>query len=485
MTSVGFSPRLSRQLTSRGASVMVNNRSHRGRGVAIVPPARAARGTPRKRASRGSSRCGLRVGRSFAGGVLALLAACGEGTPPPQPPVVTVETPVRRDVEQFGYFTGNTRALASAEIRARATGELQEMYFEPANLVKEGETLFLIEPDQYEALRNEAQASLDAARAEAARAESDLSRLELALQTNAVSESDVDRARALRDQAIASVASAEARLQRAQLDLDYTRVKTPIAGQVSRNLVDLGNLVSAQQATLLATVNQIDPIHVYFDAPEGVVLEFLNRAGERIVREGGPRGIDQDEEGEATPEGDVGRVEIATEQDEGYPHVGYLDYIDNTVDPATGTIHLRGVIPNEEFSLFPGLFVRVRVAAGVAADAMLIREVAVSRDLGGNFVLVVGDDNVVERRYVTLGEVQEDGFVVVEDGLEGSERYITNGLLRARPGLPVTPQGPEDAAPSSEDTLAQGPEDAAASPDDTLSQGPSGAGESPDSGQGG
>jgi RND family efflux transporter MFP subunit len=392
--------------------------------------------------------------------------------------VVTVETPIRRDVAVYGYFTGNTRAVASAEIRARVTGILQEMYFNPSTLVRRGQTLFLIEPDPYEALRDEAQAALSSARAEAARAESDLDRLELAIQTNAVSESDVDRARALRDQAVASVASAEARLERAQLDADYTRVRTPISGQVSRNLVDLGNLVSGQQSTLLTTVNQIDPIHVYFDAPEALVLELLRRANRGIVTEGGEGGFDPDAVREGSREADnVGLVEIATEGDERYAHAGYLDYIDNTVNPATGTIQLRGVIPNGDFTLFPGLFVRVRVTGGMTPDALLVKEVGIGRDLGGNFVLVVGEDDVVERRYVTLGDVQEDGYVVIADGLEGTERYISNGLLRARPGLPVTPQAPGSASAGGAGESAPAPvgsgesAPASAGPEDDLRQG--------------
>jgi len=389
----------------------------------------------------------LRLRSFVAVAGIGVLAACGGGDGgAPIPPPVTVEAPIRRDVGVYGYFTGTTRAVASAEIRARVTGTLEEMYFEPSSMVRQGETLFLIEPDFYEALRDEAQAALNSARAESDRAESDLRRLELAIQTNAVSESDVDRARALRDQALASVASAEARLVRAQLDVDYSRVKTPIAGQVSRNLVDLGNLVSGQQSTLLTTVNQLDPIYVYFDAPEASVLEFLRRANQGIVQEEGERVLDPGDLREDTLGlRNAGRVEIAAEGEEGYPHAGYIDYIDNTVNPATGTIQLRGVIPNDDFTLFPGLFVRVRVTGGVDEDALVIREAGIGRDLGGNFVLVVGEGNVVERRYVTLGDVQEDGYVVVEDGMEGSERYITNGLLRARPGMPVTPQTPAEA----------------------------------------
>ena len=398
-----------------------------------------------------------RLRRNPVGGTTALVVAltsfataCGPGEmPAPPPPTVTVETPIRRDVPLYGLFTGNTRALASAQIRARVTGLLEEMYFEPSTLVEEGQTLFLIEPDQYEAVRDEAQAALNSARAEADRTAADLDRLELALETDAVSESEVDRARALRDQALASVASAEATLRRARFDLDNTRVTTPIAGQVSRNLVDLGNLVSAQEATLLTTVNMIDPIHVYFDVPESAVLEFLQRANQGIVTEEPvaapePRPRDLPDSAPLDLEGqeELGGVEIATELDEGFPHTGYLDYIDNTVNPATGTIQLRAVIRNESFALFPGLFVRVRVRAGTQEDALLVREVGIDRDLGGSYVLVVGDDGMVERRYVTLGAVQEDGYVLVQEGLDGSERYITNGLLRARPGLPVTPEEP-------------------------------------------
>lgn len=228
------------------------------------------------------SRPGRRLGACL--GAALLLAGCGADAPPPsQPPLVTVETPERRDVPVWAYFTGNTRARMSAEIRARATGVLEEMYVEPSTLVTEGQTLFLIEPERYEALRDEALAALNSARAERARAESDLERLELALQTDAVSEAEVDRARALRDQAIAAVAAAEAALWRAEFNLENTRVKTPISGQVSRNLVDLGNLVSGDQATLLTTVNAIDPIHVYFDVPESAVLTYLNRADRGIV----------------------------------------------------------------------------------------------------------------------------------------------------------------------------------------------------------
>jgi RND family efflux transporter MFP subunit len=374
---------------------------------------------------------------------LPLLFACGQSDGPVvQPPEVTVETPIVRDVPAYGIFTGTTRATESVEVRARVSGVLERMYFEPGGLVNEGDPLFLIQPEFYEAVRDEAVASVASARAEADRAQSDLERLEQAIQTNAVSASDVDRARALRDQAVASVASAEARLVRAELDVEYTRVTSPINGAVGRNLVDLGNLVGTGEPTLLTTVNGIDPIFVYFDAPERVVLQFLAQLeGNIIVDEEGRYSsrVERPDLSEVGDEQFVGRVEVATAEDRGFPHPGYLDFIDNTVNPATGTIQMRAVLPNASYALFPGLFVRVRVFGGIREDAVVVSEAAVGRDLGGAYVFLVGDDDIVERRYVELGDVQDDGTILILDGLDGTERYITRGLLRARPGLPVTP----------------------------------------------
>lgn len=393
--------------------------------------------------SKGTSRL------AASAGLMALLVACGGDEPPAvQPPEVVVESPEIRDVPLYGRFVGTTRATESVEIRARVQGTLQRTFFEPGGRVQTGDTLFLIEPDYYEAMRLEAASSLEAARAESARAESDVQRLEQAIQTNAVSEADLDRARALRDQAVASVAAAEARLSRAELDVQYSRVTTPTSGVVGRSLVDLGNLVGNGQPTLLTTVNKIDPIWVYFDAPERAVLEFLSRAEELSqsleTQESQFLG-DLDLMMERLERGEVplGLVEVATAADEGFPHRGVIDFIDNTVDPATGTIEMRAVIPNSRTRLFPGLFVRVRVSGGMSTDAVLVREDAVGRDLGGAYVLLVDEGNVVERRYVTLGDVQDDGMVVIQEGLEGTERYISEGLLRARPGMPVTPVAPD------------------------------------------
>jgi RND family efflux transporter MFP subunit len=363
---------------------------------------------------------------------LALLAAtfasaCGGGGPEaPPPPQVTVANPERRDVQMYAEFTGNTRAIEQAEIRARVAGTLDEMRFTPSSLVKAGDALFIIEPEPYQAAFEEAQAAFRSAESELARAESDLERVQLAIQSNAVSQQDLDRAQATRDQAEAAVMAARARRDNARINLGYTRVTTPVSGRASRNFVDLGNLVGAGEATLLTTVTRIDPIYVYFDASEQAVLDFLAARRDTTLSE---EEVSQ-----------VGRVFVATATDTDYPHEGKIDFIDNTVNPATGTIELRAVVQNSENTLFPGLFVRVRVLGRVAPGALLVQERAIGTDLGGKYVLVVGENNVVEQRYVALGPIQDDGTVVINSGLDGSERYIVNGMLRARPGFPVTPQ---------------------------------------------
>jgi RND family efflux transporter MFP subunit len=358
---------------------------------------------------------------------LLLIAFAGCGAPeaaPPAPPEVTVDQPVRREVTLFQEFTGQTRASASVEVDARVSGTLEQMLFEPSLMVEQGQLLFVIEPRSYKAALDAAEAALRSAKAQLARAESDLKRVTQAAKTNAVSEADVDLAQANRDMAEAAVYTAEAGLDQAQLTYSYTQVTAPIAGQVGRNLVDVGNVVSGSQRTVLTTINQLAPIHGYFNVPEQALLN--------ILRVRSLEGVDIEQDGVD--------VEMATLVDEGYPHKGEFDFISNTVDSATGTIEVRAVFANEDEKLFPGLFVRLRVPVGTVEDAILVDERAVGSDLGGRYVYVIGPDNVVEQRYVTLGPVEDDGMVPVSEGLEGSETYITEGLLRARPGMPVTPQ---------------------------------------------
>ena len=370
---------------------------------------------------------------------LVVTGCGGDEGEPAAPPTVTVANPVTRDVPRFAEFPGTTQAFKSVNVRARVSGELEEMRFQPTSFVREGEVLFRIEKTVYAATHGEAEAALRSAKADLARAESDLERIERAIQTEAVSEQELDRAKANRDMAEAAVLSATARLERAALDLSYTDVKSPISGLVSRNFVDVGNLVGSGEATLLATVRDIDPIFVYFDAPEVAVLRLL-----QMLRDEGVelvRSLEEYQDGGAVADSvEPVRVSVALATDSGFPHEGYVDYLDNTVNPGTGTIQLRAVIPNEDRVLFPGLFVRVRVSGGIQEDAITVEETAIGTDIGGKYVYVVGEGDVVEQRYLTLGaKDEESSSVVVTEGLAADERYIVNGLLRARPGLPVTP----------------------------------------------
>jgi RND family efflux transporter MFP subunit len=295
--------------------------------------------------------------------------------------------------------------------------------FVPSSQVREGQLLFVIEPEPYQASYDEAEAAVAAAKSELAAAASDLERIQLAIQSNAVSRQDLDRATAARDQADAGVRAAQARFDQATINLGYTQVRSPIAGMVSRRLVDLGNLVGASEPTVLTTVTRMDPMYVFFNAPEQFVLSALRA-----------RGAGVDEAGR-----DSNAVFVATAIDERFPHKGYVDFVNNTVDAATGTIEIRAVMDNSEQKLFPGLFVRVRATSRSVPNAIIVHEVSIGTDLAGKYLMVIDDQNVVDQRYVTLGPVQDDGKVVVEEGLDGSEQYIVQGLLRARPGFPVSP----------------------------------------------
>jgi len=364
--------------------------------------------------------------RAFAAIFVAgMLLGCGRApeTVAPPPPEVTVATPTQRDVTIVHEFVGTTQARESVEIRARVQGYLEKMAYKPSSFVRKGDLLFVIEPEPYQAQRDRADAGLKAAEAGLRRAESDLDRLEQAVRTNAVSQQEVTRARAERDQASAAMLEARAALTNAEIQLGYTTVESPINGMASRNLVDLGNLVGAGESTLLTTVRRIDPLFAYFEVSERFMAQILEQRG----------GFDDKDENAV-----LSATLVLKET--GLTIEGKVDAVDNTVDPATGTIQLRAVFPNSDAKVFPGFFVHVRLPGKLLENAVLVEETAVGTDLGGRYVMVVGDDNVVERRYVEPGPLQEDNTRVVLQGLEPGERYITVGLQRARPGMPVTPK---------------------------------------------
>ena len=364
----------------------------------------------------------------------ALAAGCGSGpAAPPQfpPPQVTVAHPVQRDVTWYQEFTGRTAAAASVDLRARVNGVLKTVHFTPSSSVRRGALLYTIEQASYIAARNAADADVRTVEANLARARSDLARLEQAARTNAVSARDVDRARAEVAQTEANLLGRQARLEQAELDLSHTEIRAPIGGLIGRSRLDAGNVVGTSDPAPLATIQRIDALYAYFDASETLVLEILGQEGrpDRPVSE------------------DRIPVHLGLADEDGWPHEGLIDYMDNAVNPDTGTLQVRGRFPNPTGKLFPGLFARLRVPGPVQQDALLVEERAIGTDLGGKYILVVGADDVVELRHVELG-VLEGGLRVVTAGLRADERYVVNGLQRARPGLPVTPTtgGPPPAA---------------------------------------
>ena len=362
------------------------------------------------------------IAASIALAITAVISGCGkkqEAGPPA--PAVTVAAPVEKDVQTYSEFTGYTAAVESVDIRARVKGFLKKVAFEDAAVVKEGDLLFIIEQDPYKAQRDQTKAELDSAEAELVRAEIDLKRVEQAAKTNAVSQEEVTNRRAQRDMAAASVEEEKAKLEQATLNLGYTEVRSPIDGRVSRRLVDEGNLVGAGENTLLTTVVTMDPIYVYFEVDERTLIEGLKRT---------PGAFDNKKD---YP------FYVGLDTEEGYPHKGVLDYISNIVDQNTGTITARGVLPNKEKELYPGMFARVRVPAKIESDALLVHEKAIGTDLGGKYLYIVKSDNTVEQSRVELGPLDGEMRVITK-GIGKGERYIVNGLQFARPGLPVTPK---------------------------------------------
>ncbi|WP_184677061.1 efflux RND transporter periplasmic adaptor subunit [Algisphaera agarilytica] len=357
--------------------------------------------------------------------------------PTPPPPAVEVATPERRDVTSYYHYTGNLESIASVEVRARVSGVLEEKHFEVSSPVDQGAKLFTIETAPYDVAIQAAEAAVQSAEAAVELATIERDQVQEAFDRNAANERELQKYITALKTAEAEKLSAEASLDDARLQRNYADVVAPISGRVSRELVDVGNLVGMGEPTLLTTVVQMDPIHVYVDVSERIVQEYLNRE-----RNGS---INADDAPPPPP------IEIARSSDDpgSYPFHGMIDYVDNVVDESTGTLRVRGSIPNADGRLFPGLFVRARVPYDTIENAVLVREDALGASLTGKYVLVVDEKNIVQQRPVTLGEKTDDGYIVVTEGLDGSETYVTVGIQKARPGSPVTirEKSQDDGAP--------------------------------------
>lgn len=366
--------------------------------------------------------------RSFwIGSALAAIALVGCSKPnayvQPPPPAVTVAQPVEREVVHQLEFTGNTRATEAVDVRARVNGYLQKIEFVDGADVQAGDVLFVIEPAPFEAALDAAKAALQKANATLSLANADLARTQPLVQRGASTEQELDVKKADVATAEADVASAKAALTQAELNLSYTQVKSPISGRVSRHMVDIGNLVQAE-TTMLTRVEAFDPIHAYFAISESDVVELMAKSPGTSA---------------ATLKANPPTIFMGLTGENGYPHEGKLDFAEAGIDPQSGTQMRRGIFPNADKSLVPGMFVRVRLPVGSPAPGLMVPDRAIAMDQSGEYVLVVNDKDTVERRSVNLG-LRVGSMRVVNDGLQAGDWIVINGLQRARPGAPVKPE---------------------------------------------
>ena len=341
--------------------------------------------------------------------------------PMQQPLAIPVALPEVRDVEDFYEFTGNIKALKQVDIRARVEGFLLTVDFEDGQHIKQGDLLFTIEPNEYTDARDQAKAQLLSSQAVLESAQQDYERIEKAIQTNAVSKQQLTTAKAARDQAQAQVMTAKSQLNNANLKLSYTRITSPLTGKISRRYVDPGNLVGAGSQTLLTNVVQTQPIYVYFNVSEVVLQQYF--LSHNIVN----------------PEAQKQDVQVGFPDQNDYAFHGFLDFIDNKVDPNTGTILMRAQLPNEEEELFPGMFVRVRLPLGLQKNAILVQEKAISSDIGGKYLFTVDPNNIVHTSYVKPGRKFGD-FTVILSGINSKQKYVLSGFHLLRPGSKITPK---------------------------------------------
>jgi RND family efflux transporter MFP subunit len=390
--------------------------------------------------------CGKGIGRVTAwitvSVLLTLPAGCKEQPKPqpPPPPKVTVAQPVRQPVTDNLDLTGNTQAIYTVQLVARVAGYLEKVLFQDGQRVKKGQPLFVIQQNTYEDNLRQAEATIAQYRAQLQYAESQLTRYSKLIQDDAAAQSDVDNWRFQRDNAAANLRAAEAQRDLAKLNLGYTQVTAPFDGRMDRRLVDAGNLVGSGSNTVLAQINQIDPIYVYFNISDLDLARLLKVT----------RGMPGPTDGRKWP------VHAGLPSEDGYPHQGYLDFAAINLTTTTGTLLMRGVLPNPEGKILPGLYSRVRVPLE-QKTSLLVPEVAIGHDQQGAYLLVVNDKNVVERRNITPGPAVESQRVI-EDGLAGGEWVIVNGLLKAAPGRQVTPEregGDQPPAQSARPSLPQ------------------------------
>jgi membrane fusion protein, multidrug efflux system len=364
--------------------------------------------------------------------LLAAAGGCSQTTNQPSSPgasVVPVSQPLEREVTDYVDFTGRTDAVDSVGIRARVTGYLESMPFKEGAMVKKGQVLFEIDPRPYQAQLDQARSQVNLNQASYKLAQTTYQRDLPLVKTGAVSQQELDQDNAAVEEALARIKASQASLEVYKLNLAFTKVTSPIDGLVSRYYLTVGNLV-IQDQTLLTTVVSVDPMYAYFDLDEPTLLRIRTAINE-------------------------GRIKVPTDRtnlpvfmglqnEPGYTHQGTIDFVNNVVNPSTGTIAVRGEFPNPQPAngrrlLSPGMFVRIRLPIGQAHPALLVIDRAIGSDQGLKFVYVVDQENKVQYRRVTTGALQDDGLRVIESGLQKDDWVVTGALLQIRPRMEVQP----------------------------------------------
>jgi RND family efflux transporter MFP subunit len=358
-------------------------------------------------------------------GVVIGLAACSHQQPAAHlsPPEVTVSKPVQKDIVNWAEFTGRVRAVNFVKITPRVSGYIVAIPFREGDTVHKGDLLFQIDPRPYQHAYEQAIGQLQQAKANQQLQQITFVRQQRLRDTGVIAKEDYDTALSNKNQAGAQVISAQAAVDSAALNLEFTRVTSPIDGRVSRQLVNIGNLVQAD-TTELTTVVSVDPIYAYFHVDELAELRY-----QRLVKEGK---LASSQEGGAP-------VYLQLQDETGFPHEGIINFADNAYDSSTGTLLVRGTFRNPDGFLVPGNFIRVRIPASPKYQSLLVADRAIGSDQDEKFVYVVGSGNVAHLRHITVGSLA-DGLRVVKSGLHPDDVVIVNGIIKVRPNGPVKPE---------------------------------------------
>ena len=373
----------------------------------------------------------MRNGSVFAASVVAaaLLAACGQGNQYVAPPLpkVAVAKPVKQPITRYLEATGNTAAVNTADLVARVNGFIETINYEDGAPVKKGDLLFTIELEPYKVKLDQARATEESANSTYNQQQAAFERSAELIKQKVTTQASYDQALANRDAAKSSLDNARANTRLAQINYDYAQVRAPFDGVVSARKVSVGTYVGGSGTpTVLATIVQIDPIWVNFNISEQDVIRVRAALAER--------GATRDDVMKY-------KIEVALQDETDYPHIGLIDYVAPTLSTTTGTLAVRGLLPNPKNVLLPGYFVRIRVPRPIEETALLVPDTALGSDQGGRYLLVVDSENVVQHRKVEIGPLV-GSLRVIDKGIEADDRVIVAGLIRAIPGQKVVPQSP-------------------------------------------